>query len=166
MNSVSSSPSSTSRPTDRPPAPGVMAERGTLAGLDPRGPRVAAAITTGVLALALLWGSPLVLAVQAAVFAIGVVAGPGRSPYALVFKRLVRPRLAPPDYLEDPAGPRFAQACGLAFSAVGLLGFVLGMYWLAIGAIALALAAAFLNAAFDYCLGCEVFLRMQRLRRS
>jgi hypothetical protein len=166
MNSVSSSPSSTSRPAAWPPASAAMADRATPTGLDPRGPRVAAAITTAVLALALLLASPLLLAAQAAVFAIGVLAGPGRSPYALVFKHLVRPRLSPPDYLEEPAAPRFAQACGLAFSAVGLLGFALGVYWLAVGAIALALAAAFLNAAFDYCLGCEVYLRGQRLRRS
>ncbi len=72
----------------------------------------------------------------------------------------------PPEYLEDPASSRFAQACGLAFSLVGLLGFALGAQWLALGAIGLALGAAFLNAAFDFCIGCEIYLRAQRLRRS
>jgi hypothetical protein len=125
----------------------------------------APALPTLVLSAALLLASPVLLAIQALVFAVGVIAGPARQPYGLLFKRLVRPRLGAPTYLEDPAAPRFAQACGLAFSAVGLLGFALGAAWLALGAIALALAAAFLNAAFDFCLGCEIYLRAQRLRR-
>jgi hypothetical protein len=135
-------------------------------GLDPRGPRFGAAITTVVLAAALVLASPALLAVQAVVFAIGAIAGPARQPYGLAFKHLVRPRLAPPAHLEDPAAPRFAQACGLAFSLVGLLGFAIGAQWLALGAIAMALAAAFLNAAFDFCIGCELYLRAQRLRRA
>jgi hypothetical protein len=142
----------------------VAAARPT--GLDPRGPRFGAAITTVVLAAALVLASPVLLAVQAVVFAIGTVAGPARQPYGLLFKHLVRPRLAPPAHLEDPAAPRFAQACGLAFSLVGLLGFAIGAPWLALGAIALALAAAFLNAAFDFCIGCELYLRARRLRAA
>jgi hypothetical protein len=147
-------PDATTTPTRRP------------TGLDPRGPRFGAAITTVVLAAALVLASPVLLALQAVVFAIGTVAGPARQPYGLAFKHLVRPRLAPPDHLEDPAAPRFAQACGLAFSLVGLLGFAVGAPWLALGAIGLALAAAFLNAAFDVCIGCELYLRAQRLRRA
>jgi hypothetical protein len=136
------------------------------AGLDPRGPRFGAAVTTVVLSAALVLASPVLLALQAVVFAIGAIAGPARQPYGLVFKHVVRPRLAPPAHLEDPAAPRFAQACGLAFSLVGLLGFAIGAQWLALGAISFALAAAFLNAAFDFCLGCEIYLRAQRLRRA
>jgi hypothetical protein len=134
------------------------------AGIDPRGPRFGAAITTLVLAAALVLASPALLALQAIVFAIGALAGPAKQPYGLIFKGLVRPRLSAPGHLEDPAAPRFAQACGLAFSLVGLLGFALGATWLALGAIAFALAAAFLNAAFDFCIGCEIYLRAQRLR--
>jgi len=151
MTTLSSATSQTSRPTG---------------GLDPRGPRFGAAITTLVLAAALVLASPVLLALQAVVFAIGAFAGPARQPYGLLYKHLVRPRLSAPDHLEDPAAPRFAQACGLAFSVVGLLGFALGVTWLALGAIALALAAAFLNAAFDFCIGCEIYLRVQRLRHA
>lgn len=133
-------------------------------GIDPRGPRFSAAITAVVLSIALVQGSPALLALQTLVFAFGVVAGPARQPYATIFRSLVRPRLSPPAHLEDPAAPRFAQACGLAFSLVGLLGFALGAGWLALGAIGFALTAAFLNAAFDFCIGCEIFLRVRRLR--
>lgn len=136
------------------------------AGIDPRGPRFGAAITTGVLSAALVLASPVLLALQVLVFAIGALAGPARQPYGLLFRHLVRPRLSPPPHLEDPAAPRFAQACGLAFGLVGLLGFAIGATWLALAAIGLALAAAFLNAAFDFCIGCEIYLRAQRLRRA
>ncbi len=135
-------------------------------GIDPRGPRFGAAMTSVVLSAALVLASPVLLAVQAVVFALGVLAGPAKQPYGLLFKQFVRPRLAAPTHLEHPGAPRFAQGCGLAFSLVGLLGFALGWQWLALGAIGLALAAAFLNAAFDFCVGCEVYLRAQRLRRT
>ena len=135
-------------------------------GIDPRGPRFGAAITTVVLSAALVLASPVLLVLQAVVFAIGALAGPAKQPYGLLFRHLVRPRLGAPEHLEDPAAPRFAQLCGLVFSLVGLLGFALGLSWLALGAIALALGAAFLNAAFDFCIGCELYLRAQRLRRA
>jgi hypothetical protein len=136
------------------------------AGIDPRGPRFGAAITTGVLSAALVLASPVLLALQTLAFAVGALAGPARHPYGLLFRTLVRPRLSPPEHLEDPAAPRFAQACGLAFGLVGLLGFALGAAWLALAATAFALAAAFLNAAFDFCIGCEIYLRAQRLHRG
>jgi len=151
-------------PTSTPSS--VRTELRPAAGIDPRGPRFGAAITTVVLSVALVLASPVVLAVQAVVFAIGAFAGPSRQPYGLLFKHLVRPRLAAPEYLEDPAAPRFAQLCGLAFSTIGLVGFALGAQWLALAAIGLALGAAFLNAAFDFCIGCEIYLRAQRLRRQ
>ena len=134
--------------------------------IDPRGVRFTAAVTTVVLAVSLLLASPWLLALQAVVFGLGVWLGPARQPYSILFRRFVRPRLGPPAHLEDPAAPRFAQGCGLAFSLVGLLGFATGATWLALTALAFALAAAFLNAAFDFCIGCEIYLRTQRLVRS
>lgn len=127
--------------------------------VDPRGPRLAAGLTTLVLALVLVTGSPWLLLAQAAVFALGTV---DRSPYGVVFRRLVRPRLAPPAELEDARPPRFAQTVGLAFALTGLLGFALGSELLGVLATASALVAAFLNAAFGICLGCELYLIVRR----
>jgi hypothetical protein len=79
-----------------------------------------------------------------------------------VFRIAVRPRLAPPDELEDPRPPRFAQALGLVFAAVGVAGFLLGSNAVGLVATALALAAALLNAAFGLCLGCELYLILRR----
>ncbi|MFJ4473988.1 DUF4395 domain-containing protein [Streptomyces xanthochromogenes] len=126
--------------------------------LDPRGPRFAALLTTLVLLLVLATGSGVLLACQAVVFALGAVLGLRSSPYGWLFRRLVRPRLGPPRDLEDERPPRFAQAVGLGFAVIGAAGYLSGATWLGIAASAAALAAAFLNAAFGYCLGCEVYL--------
>jgi hypothetical protein len=127
--------------------------------IDPRGPRFAAALTTVVLAAVVITGNAWLLAAQAVVFGLGAL---GRSPYGVVFRRLVRPRLAAPTSLEHDAPPRFAQAVGLAFAAAGLAGFAAGSTLLAVAATSAALGAAFLNAAFGICLGCEVYLLARR----
>ncbi|MEY9844306.1 DUF4395 domain-containing protein [Streptacidiphilus sp. MAP5-3] len=132
--------------------------------IDPRGPRFAASLTTVVLALALVTSSGALLAAQGVVFALGAVLGLRFSPYGFLFRRLVRPRLGPPTELEDERPPRFAQAVGLAFALVGTVGYLSGALWVGVAATALALAAAFLNAVFGYCLGCEVYLLAVRSR--
>ena len=131
--------------------------------VDPRGPRFGAAITTVVLAVVLITGSGWLLFAQAAVFAVGALAGLRYAPYGFLYRRLVAPRLAPTAELEAEAPPRFAQAVGLLFAAVGTVGYLAGVTPLGIVATAFALGAAFLNAAFDYCLGCEVHLRLVRV---
>ena len=128
--------------------------------IDPRGPRFGAWITTVVLAIVLLTGSGLLLAAQAVVFALGTR---GKSPYVLIFKRFIRPRLqAPPDGLEDARPPRFAQVVGLGFAVVGAIALLSGATMIGAIATGLAFAAAFLNAAFGICLGCELYLLFKR----
>lgn len=130
--------------------------------IDTRGPRFAAALTTVVLAAVLVTGSGALLAWQALCFAVGAAAGVQKAPYGLLFRFLVRPRLGPPTEFEASAPPRFAQAVGLAFAALGLVGHIAGLDWLALAATGCALAAAFLNAAFGYCLGCEMYVVLRR----
>jgi hypothetical protein len=134
--------------------------------VDPRGPRFAAALTTLVLAGVLLTIDSTfalaLLATQTVVFAIGAFAGLKRAPYGLLYRRLVRPRLGPPSHREAEAPPRFAQLVGFGFAAVGTAALLAGATPVALFAVSLALAAAFLNAAFGFCLGCEVYLLAQR----
>jgi hypothetical protein len=130
--------------------------------IDPRGPRFGAAITVAVLAAVLITGNAWLLAGQAVVFAIGALAGLRYAPYGAVFRRLIRPRLGPPAHTEAEAPPRFAQGVGMIFAALGVLGYASGVTALGIACTALALVAAFLNAAFDRCLGCQVYLFIQR----
>lgn len=176
-------------------------------GIDPRGPRFAAAITALLLLVATVlsligistatlpgpWftltpisgdvafvvGDPwaissadvsqraldpgfLLLVVIAVLFLWGVVS-PATAVWGLLFRRLVRPRLAPPQELEDPRPPRFAQGVGLVVVATGLTLHLLGVPWALPIAAAAAFIAAFLNAAFAFCLGCQIYLLLQRL---
>ncbi|MGC0342960.1 DUF4395 domain-containing protein [Streptomyces sp. SLBN-8D4] len=131
--------------------------------IDARGPRFGAAVTTVVLAAVLITGSVWLLAWQTLAFALGAAGGVGRSPYGLLFRRVVRPRIGPPTEFEAPEPPRFAQAVGLGFAALGLIGYGIGPEWLGLAATGAALAAAFLNATFGYCLGCEMYLLVRRV---
>ncbi len=132
--------------------------------IDPRGPRTAALITAVVLAAVLVTGSGWLLAVQALVFAAGAVFGLRYSPYGVLYRKLIRPRLGPPRELEPEAPPRFAQTVGLVFAVAGVVGYAAGMTLLGVVATAAALVAAFLNGAFGFCLGCEMYLLIRRIR--
>lgn len=138
---------------------------GAARRVDVRGPRFAATVTSVVLLVVLATGSGWLLAAQGLIFAIGAVAGLRRAPYGLLFAHLVRPRLGPATAFEDEAPPRFAQGVGVVFAAVGAAGYLAGVPALGIVASVLALAAAFLNAAFGFCLGCEMYLLILRVRR-
>lgn len=135
--------------------------------VDARGPRFGAVITTVVLAAILLTiPSPValvLLVLQTIAFGLGSLVGLHAQPYGRVFRRFVRPRLAPPTQFEAPEPPRFAQTVGLGFAVVGLVGLVTGATAVAYVAVGFALGAAFLNAAFDFCLGCEVYLIGRRV---
>ena len=130
--------------------------------IDPRGPRFGAVITTIVLAVVLITSSAWLLGAQLLVFAIGAVFGLRHAPYGIVYRRLIRPRLGPPSHTEAEAPPRFAQGMGMVIAAGGVAGYATGATGAGIVLTALALAAAFLNAAFDLCLGCHVYLFIQR----
>jgi hypothetical protein len=139
----------------------------TRVQVDPRGPRFGGAVTTVVLALALVLvgttAGTILVAWQTVVFALGAIVGLHAQPYGIFYRKVIQPRLAAPTELEDAAPPRFAQAVGLAFLVVALVALLLGADVVATVAIALALAAAFLNAAFAFCLGCEMYLLGKRL---
>jgi hypothetical protein len=138
--------------------------------VDVRGPRFAAWVTTGVLAAVIVLSAVSIraatalLAFQAVVFAIGAIRGPRSHPYGWIYARLVAPRIGSATEREPVPPLRFAQLVGLVFALVGLAGFVAGLPLLGIVATALALFAAFLNAAFGICLGCKIYPLAARLR--
>ena len=134
--------------------------------IDARGPRFSAALTAIVLAVALVSGSIWVAVFQAIVFAIGAFKGPQFTPYAFIYRKLIKPRLKSPLRTEDVRPPKFAQSIGLAFAIVAIVGTATGSSVVFTVAVAAALAAAFLNAAFDFCLGCQVYLILTRLRKA
>ena len=133
-----------------------------MINIDARGPRFSAVITTVVLAIALVTSNIWVIAFQTAVFAIGALRGPQFTPYAFIFKKVVKPRLKSTPVLEDVRPLRFAQTVGLGFALVATIGAASGATGVFAVATAFALAAAFLNAAFNFCLGCQVYLLLVR----
>jgi hypothetical protein len=139
--------------------------------VDPRAPRFGAAITAVVLLVDVFLGvagatvaAAVLLAAVTALFAWGAFAGIRRHPYGALFRRFVRPRLAPPAELEDAAPPTFAQLVGFLVTGIGLVLTILGVPLAAPIAAGIAFVAAFLNAAFDFCLGCELYLLLVRAR--
>ncbi|MQA24877.1 MAG: DUF4395 family protein [Micromonosporaceae bacterium] len=130
--------------------------------LDPRGPRFAAWLTTAVLVGVLVTGSGWLALVQAAVFAVTAYR-PQYGPYGLLYRALVLPRLGPPRELEPAAPVRFAQLVGLIFAVTSAVGYLSGAVVVGAVAAAFALMAAFLNAAFGLCLGCEAYLLIRRV---
>jgi len=134
--------------------------------IDARGPRWSALITTVVLATALVTSNVWVIAFQAVVFAIGTLRGPQFTPYAFIFKNLIKPRLKSMVTFEDVRPPQFAQAVGLGFALIAVIASVTGAGGVFTVAVGFALAAAFLNAAFNFCLGCQMYLFILRLRTA
>jgi hypothetical protein len=139
--------------------------------VDVRGPRFAAWVTTVVLITALLVAAvsvpaaAVILGLQTVVFAIGAALGPRRHPYGRVFAIVVAPRLSPATEREPAAPLKFAQLVGFAFGVVGTAAFAFGAPLVGVIATAFALFAAFLNAAFGICLGCQIYPLVARFRR-
>lgn len=142
-----------------------------LKRIDPRGPRFGAAITAA-LALASFaatiggdfWLGYILMSVMFALFFWSVFLPKLTHPYGWLFRRAIAPRLAPPKELEDPRPPQFAQKVGFGFSVLGMVSLVLEQSTVLLGtAAAFIFIAAFLNAAFGLCLGCQMYLILKRL---
>ncbi|MEV0672355.1 DUF4395 domain-containing protein [Mycobacterium sp. NPDC050441] len=142
------------------------------AQVDVRGPRFAAWVTTAVLIGTLLvagvneLAAAALLGAQAVVFAIGAAGGPRKHPYGRLFATFIAPRLTPVTEREPVPPLKFAQLVGFVFAVVGAVGFAFGITALGLTATAFALVAAFLNAAFGICLGCQIYPLVARLRRA
>lgn len=151
----------------------------TASGIDPRGPRFGAGVTAVLLLVTIALGlaattasaplstrisSPalILFAVLVLLWGWGAFAGIRRHPFGLVFRKLIRPRLTPPAFLEDPAPPTFAQGVGLAIGLAGLVLDLAGVPYGLVGAASAAFVAAFLNSVFGYCLGCQFYLLLLR----
>jgi uncharacterized protein DUF4395 len=130
--------------------------------LDPRGQRFAATVTSAVLIVVLATGWGWLALAQTVVFAITAF-NPSKGPYAYAYRALILPRLGPPAEREPAAPVRFAQSVGFTFLAVATIGYLTGLTALGVVFTAFGLLAAFLNAAFGLCLGCEAYLALRRL---
>jgi len=130
--------------------------------IDARGPRYTAALTTLVSSAALITESNLIIGFQFAVFLSAVLFGLRRSIYGFLYRNLIQSRLSGPVPSEYESAPRFAQLIGALFAFAALIGGLTGNSTLFLIATGFALSAAFLNAAFGFCLGCQLYLLIVR----
>jgi len=144
----------------------VLVKKISEVSIDARGPRFSAVLTTIVLAVALVTSNLWVVIAQAIVFAIGAIKGPQFTPYAWIFRSAIKPRLKGKAITEDIRPPQFAQSVGLLFTLAAISGAIVNIDVIFVVAVSFALAAAFLNAAFNFCLGCELYLLLLRVRLS
>ena len=134
--------------------------------IDARGPRFGAVITTIVLTAFLATEARVLLHWQLLVFALGAFFGLKYSPYGFIYSKLVKPRLRGEVPTEDVRPPQFAQLVGFIFAITATILYDLGLETAGMIVVGFALAAAFLNAAFNYCLGCEVYLLIARAKNA
>ena len=138
--------------------------------IDPRGPRFGAGITSALSLGAFAAAIGAIANTALAFILMGLlhflfawsVLSPGNHPYQLLFKKLVRPRLKEPIELDDPRPPQFAQKVGLSFAILGGIGVSLASETIVSIAAAFIFLAAFLNAFFAFCLGCQMYLLLKR----
>lgn len=130
--------------------------------VDPRGPRFTAWITAVILAVVLVTGWWRLLAAQTVLFGLCAFITLRLNPWGHVYRAVVQPRLTPTKEREAPEPLRFAQGVGFVFALVGTVGYAAGLTTVGVVATALALVAAFLNAAFGLCLGCQMYLLLRR----
>lgn len=125
--------------------------------IDPRGQRFGAGLSVVILAIAFVAAQFWLAALVGLNLLIASAFGsrlflPGR-PWALIRSTL---RLGPTEP-EHEYPPRFAQALGGIFVAIGTLAYVAGLGplgWLLVGAVA---ALQTLLATTGYCLGCKLY---------
>jgi Domain of unknown function (DUF4395) len=97
-------------------------------------------------------------------FLARVLTGPTLSPLGQFVTRVLTPRL-PIDARPVPGPPkRFAQAIGALFSVTAVvLAYGFGEWTAAKVVLGLLVAAAFLESALGYCLGCKMFALLMRV---
>jgi hypothetical protein len=134
--------------------------------IDARGPRFGAVITTIVLTAFLATEARVLLHWQLLVFALGAFFGLKYSPYGFIYSKLVKPRLRGEVPTEDVRPPQFAQLVGFIFAITATILYDLALDTAGMIVVGFALAAAFLNAAFNFCLGCEVYLLIARAKSA
>ena len=132
--------------------------------IDPRGPRFNQAVLAGALLVGFVFDWRPVVPVFAVVLLLGAAFGPRYGPFLRLFADVIRPRLSPPTFMEDPRPPRFAAALGVFVLTAASLAFLAGAPGVA-WALALVVAAlAGLSAATGLCVGCEIWLLFARRR--
>lgn len=140
--------------------------RALLSFPDPVNEVSARLVAAGVVAMAvaaIVFDLRWMTAVIAYGFVARVLTGPTLSPLGQLVTRVVTPRLGIAPRLVPGPPKRFAQGIGAVFSVTAfVLAVVLDRWAAAQVVLALLAAAAFLEAALAFCLGCRIFALLMR----
>lgn len=127
--------------------------------IDPRGHRFGGALSVVLLVAAIAFDLPVVVPLVALALGVSAVFGTRHSilgrPWPTIRRVL---KLGPPREPEPEFGPRFAQALGFVFLAVGSVLLAAGLRplgWLPVVAV---VALQALLAVSGYCLGCKLYV--------
>lgn len=139
--------------------------------LDPRGPRFGAGITAVLMLLVIYFSleeatvptAVAILSFSVLMFTFGSTLGPAKHPFSYLYKFTLRKFLKAPTFLEAAQPVHFAQVIGLIVTGSGLALHFLGVPNALPISAAIAFLAAFINAVFAYCLGCQMYLGLKRL---
>jgi hypothetical protein len=132
--------------------------------IDPRGPRFNQAVLAAALLVGFVADWRPVVPLFAVVLLLGAAFGSQYGPFLRLFSEVIRPRLGPPSFLEDPRPPRFAAAMGVGVLTAASLAFLGGAPGLAWALALLVAALAGLSATTGLCVGCEIWLLFARRR--
>ena len=117
----------------------------------------------GITVVAFVLQQPVLVAFVAVVMLAGT-ADPRLALFQQLYLRVLKPAgvVKPNVVMEDPVPHRFAQGLGGSFMAAATLALLAGSDAAGWALAALVVALAFVNFAFDFCVGCQVFFLLSR----
>jgi hypothetical protein len=131
--------------------------------IDSRAPRTNQAVIGSLALLAFLLDVEWLVALLALQLAIGLTFGRQYCLPCLLYFELIQPRIGE-GRIEDARPPRFATMVGLTFLGAATVAFVAGLATVGWSLVLIVAALALLAAASGLCIGCELYLRLARLR--
>ncbi|GAC1334186.1 MAG: DUF4395 domain-containing protein [Candidatus Dormibacteria bacterium] len=127
-------------------------------------------MATNILAFALGYvlqvrGAWVLAPIVGLVMLLGVV-DPRWGLFRQLYQRVLKPRglVKPRVVEEDPTPHQFAQVVGSVFLLGSGMAFLLGGVVLGWVLAWIVIALAFVNFAFDFCAGCQVYFQLERLK--
>jgi len=139
----------------------------TVPSVDPRAPRFGQGVTASLLAVAVVFGVPWLVALVALSLSLAVGSRWRLDPYALLWRHAVVPLVGPPTRTEPAAPHRFAKLIGATFTLAAtplvLLGGSFALAGYALAGIVAVLAG--LAATTGFCVGCRLYGQLAVARR-
>jgi Domain of unknown function (DUF4395) len=95
---------------------------------------------------------------------LGGIASPRLALFKQVYLKVLRPRgIVKPNVVQEDATPhQFAQGVGGAFLMAATLAFAAGAGEVGWVLVWIVIALAFVNFAFDFCVGCQMYFQLDR----